>query len=330
MDTIRNMIKGSTILITGVAGFIGSNLAKRLLTEGYSVIGIDNFDPFYDKAIKTRQLQDLVVFKDSFKFYEVDIRSKEALGRIEEKVDLVVHLAAKAGVLPSIENPAEYIAVNIEGTFNVLEMMRIKHIQKMVFASSSSIYGNNKNIPFSEDDNVDHPISPYAFTKKSCELANYNYHHLYKMDILNLRFFTVYGPGQRPDLAIHKFVKLIESGKSIEMYGDGSSARDYTYIDDIVDGICKSLNYLAEHNNVYEVINIGNNNPVTLKELIATLFKLLKKEYAVQTKPMQAGDVDITYANTRKAKALLGYQPNTSLADGLTKFIEWYKQSPSS
>ena len=199
----------------------------------------------------------------------------------------------------------------------------------MIFASSSSIYGNNTNIPFREDDNVDKPISPYAFTKKSCELANYNYHHLYKIDILNLRFFTVYGPGQRPDLAIHKFTNLIESGKPIDMYGDGSSARDYTYIDDIVEGIYKSMEYLIKNNNIYEIINIGNNSPVTLKELISTIFSILGKKYHVNIKPMQAGDVDITYANIEKAKDLLGYQPKTSLAEGLKKFIVWHKENHS-
>ncbi len=323
----RQMTKG-TILITGVAGFIGSNIAKKLLTNGYTVLGVDNFDPFYDKSIKLQNLKFLTAFNDAFKFYELDIRNQEALLKLE-KADMVIHLAAKAGVLPSITNPAEYIATNIEGTFNILEMMKIKNIKKMVFASSSSIYGNNKNIPFSENDKVDNPISPYAFTKKSCELINYNYHHLYNIDILNLRFFTVYGPGQRPDLAIHKFVSLIESGKPIEMYGDGSSARDYTYIDDIVEGIYKSMEYLTLNKNIYEIINIGNNSPVTLKELISTIFTLLKKEYAVNVKPMQAGDVDITYANIKKAKELLGYNPKTTMTDGLKKFIDWYKKGNS-
>lgn len=317
------MTKG-TILITGVAGFIGSHLAKRLLSDGYNVIGIDNFDPFYDKKIKVANIENLIPDKQ-FEFYEIDIRNKEALGKIKSKIDMVIHLAAKAGVLPSINNPEEYIEVNILGTFNILEMMRLKNIKKMIFASSSSIYGNNKNIPFKESDNVDKPISPYAFTKKTCELANYNYHHLYKMDILNLRFFTVYGPGQRPDLAIHKFTNLIESGKKIDMYGDGSSARDYTYIDDIVDGIYKSINYLNKNNNLYEIINIGNNSPVTLKELISSIFTILKKEYQVNTKPMQPGDVEITYANIEKAKLLLEYQPKTTLSDGLKKFVSWYK-----
>jgi UDP-glucuronate 4-epimerase len=314
---------GKTYLITGVAGFIGSNLAEKLLQSGHRIIGIDNFDDFYSEDIKQKNLASIINDKN-FIFYKIDIRHKEKLSSIQDKIDVIIHLAAKAGVLPSINYPHEYIDININGSHNILEFMKARNINKLVFASSSSVYGNNAKIPFAESDNVDHPISPYAFTKKTCELMNYTYHHLYKFDILNLRFFTVYGPRQRPDLAIHKFVKLIEEGKAVEMYGDGSSARDYTYIDDIVNGIEKAIGHVLAEDHIYEIINIGNNNPVTVKSLISMIYDLMGKPENIRILPSQPGDVDITYSDINKAKAILNYRPETDIRSGLKKFIEWY------
>jgi UDP-glucuronate 4-epimerase len=311
------------VLITGVAGFIGSNLAMKLLSEGYFVVGIDNFDNFYDPNIKKNNLNGLLKNKN-FAFYELDIRDMPNFSKIKEKIDIVVHLAAKAGVLPSIHAPQEYISVNITGTQNILNYMKEKEIKKLIFASSSSIYGNNEKVPFSESDNVDYPISPYAFTKKACELMNYTYHHLYNFDILNLRFFTVYGPKQRPDLAIHKFVKLIAAGKAVEMYGDGSSARDYTYIDDIVLGIQKSMEYVLSKDHIYEIINIGNNSPITIKYLISIIHELMGKPENILMLPMQPGDVNTTYSDISKARNILNYNPSTDIRSGLKKFIDWY------
>jgi UDP-glucuronate 4-epimerase len=315
-------MKEKVILITGAAGFIGSSLATKLLANGYKIVGIDNFDNFYDPKIKKQNINELLNNKN-FVFYEIDIRDASKLSSIKENVDIIVHLAAKAGVLPSINSPQEYISVNINGTRNILDFMRLKDIKKMVFASSSSVYGNNEKVPFAESDNVDYPISPYAFTKKTCELMNYTYHHLYQLDIINLRFFTVYGPKQRPDLAIHKFVKLIMSEKPIEMYGDGSSARDYTYIDDIVDGIERAIEYVLKKSNLFEIINIGNNNPVTIKDLISTIYNIMGKIPNIKKIPAQPGDVNITYADITKAKRILDYKPSTELSMGLKKFIDW-------
>jgi UDP-glucuronate 4-epimerase len=313
-----------TVLITGVAGFIGSHLSDRLLENGWRVIGIDNFDPFYSKSRKQENLHNS--FKNPhFSFHEIDIRNKLQLLEINDKIDVVVHLAAKAGVLPSIQDPQEYISTNISGTFNVLELMKERGIKKLVFSSSSSVYGNNKKIPFCESDIADEPISPYAFTKRACELMNYNYFHLYKIDILNLRFFTVYGPRQRPDLAIHKFVNLIEAGKPIQMYGDGDSARDYTYIDDTVQGVIKAMAYIEKHDDVFDIINIGNKTPVRLKDLISKIHLVMDAKENIEVLPFQQGDVDITYSDISKAQKLLDYNPSTLLEVGLRKFIQWHK-----
>ncbi|GAA4830475.1 GDP-mannose 4,6-dehydratase [Algivirga pacifica] len=312
------------ILLTGTAGFIGSHLSEKLLEEGYSVIGLDNFDPFYDRKIKERNLSHFIDHPN-FTFQEIDFCDMTALQTIPE-FDMVIHLAAKAGVRPSIENPGSYIQTNIQGTNNILELMRQRKVHKMVFASSSSVYGNNTKIPFTETDEVNGPISPYAFSKRSCELMNYTYHSLYNMDILNLRFFTVYGPRQRPDLAIHKFVRKIQNGEGIQMFGDGSSARDYTFIHDTIDGIFRALKYVENHQNVYEIINLGNHTPVKLSELINTIDQVTEQEMVIEQLPMQAGDVNITYANIDKAQELLGYMPKTSIHDGLKKFVEWYDE----
>jgi len=312
-----------TILVTGCAGFIGSHVCALLLEKGFAVIGVDNFDPFYSRSAKEANL---AKFKDhpAFRFYEIDITT--GLNDIEAAdIKAVIHLAAKAGVRPSIEDPAGYLNVNIVGTQKVHEFMQARKIDKLVFASSSSVYGNNKKMPFSEDDNVDNPISPYAFTKKACELMNYTFHQLYNIDIINLRFFTVYGPGQRPDLAIHKFVERISNDQPLVLFGDGETARDYTYIDDTVSGIFSALEYCLHNTGVYTIVNLGNNKPVKLKELVDIIYAETGKEKNVVHEAMQAGDVDVTFADITKAGNLLNYKPATDLRQGIKNFIAWYK-----
>ncbi|MBD2700040.1 GDP-mannose 4,6-dehydratase [Spirosoma sp. BT702] len=311
-------------LITGCAGFIGSHLTERLLNTGYRVTGVDNFDTFYARHYKERNLS-LARQNPNFAFVEADIRQTDWLTGLSTDIDTVIHLAGKAGVRPSIDQPAEYISTNIVGTHNLLEWMRAQKVGKMVFASSSSVYGNNEKIPFSESDSVDNPISPYAFTKKACELMNHSYHHLYGMGIINLRFFTVYGERQRPDLAIHKFVRMMANNEPITMYGLGDTSRDYTYVNDIVDGIVAAVTYLNEHPKAFETVNLGNQSPVTLQQLVDTLYRLMEKEPNIINLPKQAGDVERTFADVAKASSLLGYQPRVPLEEGLRRFVTWYK-----
>ena len=261
----------------------------------------------------------------NFTFIEADIRESDWLKNLDADVDAVIHIAAKAGVRPSIEQPADYISTNIAGTNNLLAWMQRRGIKKMVFASSSSVYGNNEKIPFSETDSVEQPISPYAFTKRSCELLTHNYHHLYGMGIVNLRFFTVYGERQRPDLAIHKFVGMMAADQPIPMFGNGDTSRDYTYVSDTVAGIVAALTYLDAHPATYEIINLGNHSPVTLKMLVSTLYRLMNKSPQIQHLPMQPGDVNRTYADVSRAAQLLGYEPKVSLEEGLSRFVDWYK-----
>lgn len=310
------------ILVTGAAGFIGSHVCEFFINLGYSVIGIDNFDPFY--AAKFKELN-LAKLKRSagFKFYKTDIRNQKNLSEIfsENKMDVVIHLAAKAGVRPSIDSIEEYYDVNVNGTVSLLEAMRKNNVKKMVFASSSSIYGNNSKAPFSETDNVDNPISPYASTKKSGELLCHVYHHLYNFDISCLRFFTVFGPRQRPDLAIHKFTRLIDQGRPIPFYGDGSTSRDYTYIDDIVDGINCAFNHLKG----YQLFNLGESNVITLSQLVKTIENSLSKKAILNRLPMQPGDVVKTYADISKAKSEIGYNPKFDFETGIIEFVNWYK-----
>tara|TARA_R110001583_G_scaffold190000_1_gene353855 strand:- start:5334 stop:6275 length:942 start_codon:yes stop_codon:yes gene_type:complete len=310
-------------MVTGCAGFIGSHVSEKLLSEGYKVVGIDNFDPFYPRKVKEKNMMNFL-HHPHFTFYEIDLRDASALNQIEKNVEIIIHLAGKAGVRPSIEDPQSYIENNIIASNNILEYMRSKHIKKMAFASSSSIYGNAKKVPFQEKDKFDNPISPYAFSKKSCELQNFTYHHLYDLDIINLRFFTVYGPRQRPDLAIHKFLSLIRKGEVIPVYGDGTSARDYTYIDDTVSGILKAMKYLEFHKSVYETVNLGNSFPILLGDLIATIGQIAKAEVLIKRMPNQAGDVSQTYADISYAKKLLGYQPKIKFREGIEKFVSWY------
>lgn len=312
-----------SILITGCAGFIGSHLTQSILNLGNSikVIGVDNFDNFYAKDIKQRNLS-YFISHPNFEFLELDLVDHAIYSKLPV-VDIVVHLAAKAGVRPSIQNPLDYINHNIIVTQNILNWLTINNIKKLVFASSSSVYGNNKKIPFCETDPVDYPISPYAFTKKSCELLCYTYHHLYNINIVNLRFFTVYGPRQRPDLAINKFVSKIIANEPIDIYGDGSSARDYTYYSDIIDGILGAINFVQQQKSIFEIINLGNNSPIVLINLINLIENTIGREVVKNHLPMQEGDVDITYANIEKAKILLGYQPKVSIEKGIKEFIRW-------
>lgn len=316
-----------TFLITGGAGFIGSTLSEQLLKKNERVVIVDNFCDFYSPIIKGKNIAKI---KDNqnLKIYKEDIRNREGLKKIfdENKIDVVINLAAMAGVRPSIEQPVLYQDVNCMGLQNILEEMKNHNIKNGVLASSSSVYGNCKETPFKEDMIVDFAISPYAATKKSNEIMAHVYHKLYNMNIIMLRFFTVYGPRQRPDLAINKFTKLMIEGKKIPMFGDGTSSRDYTYIDDIVDGIIKSCEYCLKNENVYEILNLGNSNPISLIDMIQTIGKKLDIEPQIIKMPMQAGDVDITFADITKAKKLIGYDPKTPFDNGIEKFIKWYKE----
>jgi UDP-glucuronate 4-epimerase len=339
-------------LITGGSGFIGSHLVEQLLKKGHSVINIDDFDDFYDYKIKIKNTFESVgkiseftfldkdldiqklVFETSSKKYQLyyqDIRDTEGLEKIfsKHKIDVVIHLAALAGVRPSIEKPLDYEAVNITGTMNLWELCKKYKISKFVNASSSSVYGNSTKMVFSETDNVDLPISPYAATKKCTEILGHVYHHLYEINMIHLRFFTVYGPRQRPDLAIHKFTKLIHSQQPIPFYGDGSTARDYTFIDDIIDGILKSINFLENNEKVYEILNLGESEVISLNQMLSTIEETLDKKANKTLLPMQPGDVEKTNANIDKAKALIGYYPTTHFQNGIKKFVEWFLKNES-
>ncbi len=308
------------ILVTGGAGFIGSHLCERLVHEGHQVVALDNFDPYYDPAIKQRNLDRLLQVKH-FTLVKGDIRDSKLIHQVfeQEKVELIYHLAAKAGVRPSISDPSGYMDVNVMGTINILEAMKQHGVTKMIFASSSSVYGNNKKTPFSENDNVDYPVSPYAASKKTGELICHTYHSLYKFDIFCLRFFTVYGPRQRPEMAISLFMDSILKGKTIRMFGDGTSRRDYTYIDDILEGLLASKTRLGG----FEIINLGNSHTITLSDLVSSIEKVTGKKALIEKLPMQAGDVDKTFADISKANKLLSYHPGTKIVEGLKKYYDW-------
>lgn len=349
------------ILLTGCAGFIGSHTLERLLAEGHTVVGVDNFDPFYARALKNTNLASATENSNSnlehpqggsFALVEGDLadpttytklkfiaeglitHSNSTLENSNNRIkpapagfDAVIHLAAKAGVRPSIEDPVGYQRAGVTATQNLLEFAKDEGIEQFIFASSSSVYGVNPDLPWSEADAVLKPISPYASTKVSCELLGHVYSHLQGIRFLGLRFFTVYGPRQRPDLAINKFVRLIEAGEPIPVFGDGSTRRDYTFIDDIVEGIIGSLQYT---DSLYEVINLGNDQTVTLSEMIRTIEAVVGKPAMIDRQPEQPGDVPQTWADISKAKQLLGYQPTTSFKDGVEQFYEWWKrQKPS-
>jgi UDP-glucuronate 4-epimerase len=315
------------ILVTGGAGFIGSHLIDRLLLEGYEIVNVDNFNDFYNPKIKENNIVGHLNYgANKYTLIREDITNKDFLYKSlkNHSFDAIIHLAARAGVRPSIENPNQYYLDNVIGTQNILEYAKDNKISKLILASSSSVYGNNKKVPFSEKDPVDNPISPYAATKRTNELQAYTYHHLFGLKIILLRFFTVYGPRQRPDLAIHKFSNLIMQGKPIPLYGDGSSARDYTYIDDIVQGILSSLNYLQKKAIVYEIINIGNNKPVTLIDLVKVIENTLNKKANLLKLPLQKGDVVISFADISKAKKLIAYKVNTNFILGMKNFFKWF------
>lgn len=315
-----------TVVVTGAAGFVGSHLCEALVRRGDRVIGLDNFDDFYDPTVKRRNLASLAD-NEAFTLVEGDIRDADVVGEVlTGDVEVVVHLAARAGVRPSIEDPILYTDVNIHGTMVLLEGCRRSGIKSFVFASSSSVYGNNRKVPFQETDNVDYPISPYAATKKAGELLCHTYHHLHGLDVTCLRFFTVYGARQRPDLAIHKFARLIEAGKPIPVFGDGSMMRDFTYIDDIIDGVVRAVDRCGG----YHIYNLGESQPVKLGDLIEALQEALGKEAIIDRRPPQPGDVDRTYADVTLARTELGYKPSTDLKTGLEKFVEWLHDDAAS
>lgn len=311
------------VLLTGTAGFIGSSLAEQLCQLGIEVEGIDNFDPFYPRVVKEENLTSLLAL-ENFTFREGDIRDATFMADCGH-FDAIIHIAAKAGVRPSIADPEAYVDVNIKGTQILLELAKHRGCKKFIFASSSSVYGVNPNVPWSEDMSL-LPISPYASSKLSCEMLGHVYTQLYGIQFLALRFFTVYGPRQRPDLAIHKFTKHILDDLPITLFGDGSTSRDYTFIDDIVDGIVKALHY---EDSLYEVINLASSNCVSLQKLVITLQEVIGRKARLEYTTEQPGDVRITYADITKAHKLLQYKPKTDLKEGLSKFFDWYKKSHS-
>jgi UDP-glucuronate 4-epimerase len=314
------------VLITGGAGFIGSHLVARLLDEGgWRVVVLDDFNDFYDPALKRRNVEPHLGRAD-FELREADIRDRAALGEVfaGTKFDTVVHLAARAGVRPSLSEPLLYTETNIDGTVNLLELARGHGVRQFVFGSSSSVYGENEKVPFAEDDPVFKPISPYAATKAAGELLCHTYSHLFGLRCIALRFFTVYGARQRPDLAIHKFARLISEGRPIPVFGDGTTRRDYTYVADIIAGVRAAMDYDASD---YEVINLGGSRTVSLSELIALLERELGRKAVIDRQPTQPGDVPQTYADVSKARRLLGYDPQTPLEEGIRRFVEWYKGS---
>jgi UDP-glucuronate 4-epimerase len=316
------------ILLTGGAGFIGSHLAQALLRKQTALSVLDNLDDFYSPAWKKANLE-LIRKAGPFDFFDQDIWAMDRLRETVAKIrpDVIVHLAARAGVRPSIEQPRLYEQVNVAGTVNLLELCREFHVSRLIFGSSSSVYGATSRAPFSEEQSGLRPISPYAATKLAGELFCYTYAHLYKLPVMALRFFTVYGPRQRPDLAIHKFVARMEKGEPLPIFGDGESGRDYTYVDDIVAGVLGALDYdfSSTEGAPFEICNLGNSHPVKLSELVRMLERATGKKAMVQRETSQQGDVPLTWADISKAGRLLGYRPQTSLEEGLEKFVEWYR-----
>jgi UDP-glucuronate 4-epimerase len=310
------------ILVTGGAGFIGSHLAERLLTQGHEVVCLDNFNDFYDPQIKIRNIEKALSY-GSYKLVRGDILDRPLLdGVFADKFDAVAHLAAYAGVRPSIERPELYQRVNVEGTLNVLELCRMFKVPKLVFGSSSSVYGGRTEVPFRETDDVTKPISPYAATKMAGEVLCYTYHHLFGLNVHALRFFTVYGPRQRPEMAIHLFTERILRGEPVPLFGDGMSARDYTYIDDIIDGVTASIDRCRG----FEVINLGGSSTTSLRDLVRLISKRLRTAAAIEAKPDQPGDVPITFADVSLAKKLLGYEPKVKIQEGIDRFCTWMEE----
>jgi len=313
------------ILVTGGAGFIGSHLVERLLAENqWRVTVVDDFNDFYAPAVKHANVAPYIG-RDDFQLIEADIRERPALDEVfaENRFDAIVHLAARAGVRPSLDEPVLYAETNINGTLNLLELARIHQVKQFVFGSSSSVYGINAKVPFSEDDPIRQPISPYAATKAAGEMLCHTYAHLYGIRSVCLRFFTVYGARQRPDLAIHKFARLISDGRAIPVFGDGTTRRDYTYVDDIIAGVRAAIDYQGS---MYEVINLGESRTVELRELIELLERELGRNAVIDRQPVQPGDVPQTFADIAKARQLLGYNPQTPIEEGIHRFVAWYRR----
>jgi len=313
--------------VTGGAGFIGSHLTERLLERGDKVVVIDNLNDYYNPRIKEQNIS-RAMRTSQMTFIKGDILDMKLLQKIFEdnSFDIIVHLAARAGVRASLEQPILYEEVNCRGTLNLLEMARRHQIKRFVFASSSSVYGNTKEIPFREDARIDRPVSPYAATKAAGELYCFNYYHLFGISCTALRFFTVYGPRQRPDMAIHKFTTLIDQGKTIPFFGDGNTARDYTFYTDIIDGVVAAI----DRNIKFEIINLGESRTITLSRLVSIIEENLGKKAVLNKLPIQPGDVEMTCADISKAKRLLDYKPSVTIEEGVHRFIEWFKSSSRS
>lgn len=322
------------ILVTGAAGFIGSHLCERFLKDGHEVVGIDNMNSFYDPDVKAANVADIeraaATLNARFSFYAADIRHEAQMRDVFTSHDIaaVAHLAAMAGVRPSMQNPLLYEEVNQGGTLNVLEQARLKGVKNVLFASSSSVYGNNAKIPFSENDPVDSPISHYAVTKRAGELTCHVFHKIHGMNFACLRFFTVYGPRQRPDLSIHKFTKLIFNGKKIPVYGDGTKKRDFTYVDDTIDGIARALAWVTEGTSPkYEIFNLGESQTASLNEIIALIEDASGVKAERESFPDVAGDVEVTYADISKARRVLSYDPRIKIQEGIPEFVKWFKKT---
>ena len=315
------------VLVTGGAGFIGSHVCERLLDAGDKVWVLDDLNPFYSPAIKRRTLAEIQGKGKPFTFFEGDLTDRAKVDELLHSVrfDQIIHLAARAGVRPSLQEPALYQRVNVEGTVNLLEAARLTGVKKVTIASSSSVYGVNAKVPFSEEDPIFSAISPYAASKLACEALGHVYHHVYGLDITMLRFFTVYGPRQRPDLAIHKFAELISAGKPIPVFGDGSTARDYTYVNDTVDGILA----VTKKEFGFQIFNLGESQTVTLSYLIELIEKALGRKAVINRQPTQPGDVPITFANIAKAEKYLGYHPRIKIEQGIPQFVEWFRSKPA-
>jgi UDP-glucuronate 4-epimerase len=311
------------ILVTGGAGFIGSHLVEKLLSLGHATAILDDFDDFYDPQIKRQNIA--AVAKD-VAIHHLDLRDSGAVRNLfhREKFEAIAHLAARAGVRPSIQNPQLYYDTNVDGTLHLLDAARVTGVERFIFASSSSVYGNSKTVPFSEDRQLIQTLSPYGATKIAGEFLCSTYSHLYGMRVVALRYFTVYGPRQRPDLAIHQFTRRIHAGKPIDQFGDGTTRRDYTYIDDIIQGTMAALNYDGP---MFDIFNLGENETIQLRDLIAGIENALGEKAKINRLPEQPGDMPVTYADISKARKLLGYNPSTRLSDGLPRFIEWFLQS---
>lgn len=316
----------ATVLLTGAAGFIGSHVSERLLGRGDTVVGIDNFDPFYSRLVKEQNLEPQRRY-DTFTFIEGDLCEANTVRDLYERYrpTHVIHLAAKAGVRPSVERPNSYVSANVQATLNLLNLAPPDSLEHFVFASSSSVYGDTTTVPFREDARTDNPESPYAATKKSGEVLCFTYHQLAKIPITCLRFFTVYGPRQRPDLAIHKFIRLIETGQPIQLFGDGTTSRDYTFVEDTVDGVIAAL----DHPQPYAIYNLGSHSPVSLIEMVRTIERVTGKTAQIEWKPVQPGDVTTTYADVTRAGEDLGYSPKMPFEEGIRRMVAWWRENNS-